>query len=251
MQLFPVQTGILKDGDPLSDSILKAVQLQDNDVIVCSSKVVATTEGGAIALEDLIVSDDARMWAKRCGKSPAFRQAILEETARMNGHVVSGSPQAMLTELQPDGLKEGSILAVNAGLDQSNTEEGFAIGWPYDPVASAHRLRQELMAQSEKHIAVIISDSCCRPRRLGVTAMALTVSGMDPLHSQIGKPDLFGQSLRMTHEATADQLATAANLLMGNANQGIPAVIIRDHGIPLTDFEGWVPGIDPEEDIFR
>jgi coenzyme F420-0:L-glutamate ligase/coenzyme F420-1:gamma-L-glutamate ligase len=78
----------------------------------------------------------------------------------------------------------------------------------------------------------------------------LTVSGFDPLISQIDTPDLFGTPLKMTHEATADQLATAANFLMGNADESTPAVVIRDHGLPLTDFHGWVPGIARKDDLF-
>ena len=75
-------------------------------------------------------------------------------------------------------------------------------------------------------------------------------SGLDPLLSQKGKTDLFGKPLKITTEAVADQLATAANFLMGNAAQSIPAVIIRDHGLTLSDWEGWIPGIEPEKDLF-
>jgi len=83
-----------------------------------------------------------------------------------------------------------------------------------------------------------------------VTAFALVVSGFDPLVSKIGERDLFGRELTMTVEAVADQLATAANMIMGNAAESRPATIIRNHGIPFTDFEGWVPGISKEEDLF-
>ncbi len=100
-------------------------------------------------------------------------------------------------------------------------------------------------------IAVLLSDSCCRPRRLGVTAFALACAGLDPLVSQAGREDLHGRKLRITTEAVADQLATAANFAMGNADQSIPAAVIRDHGLSLSDFCGWVPGIEPEEDLFR
>ncbi|MBU1123155.1 coenzyme F420-0:L-glutamate ligase, partial [Patescibacteria group bacterium] len=101
-----------------------------------------------------------------------------------------------------------------------------------------------------KKIAVILTDSCCRPRRIGVSAYALTVSGIDPLEDRIGKKDLFGKELLMTMESRADQLATATNMLMGNTNESIPAAIVRDHGLELSDFEGWVDGIEPEEDLF-
>ena len=80
---------------------------------------------------------------------------------------------------------------------------------------------------------------------LGVTAFALVCVGLDPLLSQQGVEDLFGKPLRITTEAIADQLATAANFVMGNAGQSTPAAIIRAHGLRLSDFAGWVPGIEP------
>ena len=112
-------------------------------------------------------------------------------------------------------------------------------------------LKHILTEDHGKKIAVIVSDSCCVPRRMGVTAFALVTSGIDPFVAQKGKPDLFGRALRFTQEAIADQLATTANMVMGNADQSTPAAIIRDHGISLSPFDGWVKGIEPEEDLFR
>src|SRR3989338_9234606 len=240
MELLPILTPRLKAGDDLVSQLTKG-KPRPGDIIAVSSKAVATVEGSAIDLRKLSVSAEAALWATKLNRDDplegAFRQAVINETARMNGRVLDTSAYAMLTELRPDGLTEGTILAVNAGLDQSNTLPDHAIGWPKDPVASARKLRQHLeqtlhvagstfhgetlsnvqRGTSERRIGILLTDSCCRPRRLGVTAMALAVSGFPPLISQIGKPDLFGKELRMTFEATADQLATAANFLMGNA----------------------------------
>lgn len=271
MLILPIHCPILHAGDRLSSLLLRHGEIRANDLLVISSKAVATVEGTAIDLKTTKPTREAEQWSKKCGKTPEFRQAVLDETERMRGLIIGSCPQAMLTELRPDGLTEGTILAINAGLDESNIKEGYAIGWPRDPVKSVQNLREELEKQisgqsdhlplitdhSSKtskmlpKIGVILSDSCCRPRRIGVTAMALTVSGIDPLTTMIGKQDLFGKELRMTIEATADQLATAANFLMGNAAQSIPAVIIRDHGLPFIKFTGWIPGIATKEDIFR
>ena len=278
MELLPILTPRLKAGDDLVSQLTKG-KPRPGDIIAVSSKAVATVEGSAIDLRKLSVSAEAALWATKLNRDDplegAFRQAVINETARMNGRVLDTSVYAMLTELRPDDLTEGTILAVNAGLDRSNTLPDHAIGWPKDPVASARKLRQCLEQalqvpgsrfqkqatwnletgtdhrNGKPHIGVLLTDSCCRPRRLGVTAMALAVSGFPPLISQIGKPDLFGKELRMTFEATADQLATAANFLMGNAAESVPAVILRGHGITLTEDEGWVPGIKPEEDLFK
>jgi F420-0:gamma-glutamyl ligase len=197
----------------------------------------------------------------------------------------STAPSAAATgSAQHDVNKSlGVILTANAGMDESNTPEGTAIGWPEDPVKSAKGIRQRIMQNSDqflvsscwllvrkiirngifgklktnnyqlttRRLAVLITDSCVRPRRWGVVAFALTCAGIDPFKDEAGNDDLFGKKLKITREATADQLATAANMLMGNAGQSVPAVIIRDHGLTLSDYEGWVPGIDPEEDLFK
>ena len=251
MLLQPIQTALLTPESTLSFSLVQDCAVEDDDIIAISAKACAITEGATIDLSHITVTPEAEEWAERCGRTPAFRQAVLNETERMNGAVVGSCPQAMLCELKPNGLADGSILAVNAGLDNSNIEEGFAIGWPEDPIASVQKLRDALKSETGKRVGIIMTDSCCRPRRLGLTAMALTVCGIEPLQSQIGEKDLFGHELTMTHEAIADQLATAANFLMGNADQSTPAVLLQDHGLPLTDFCGWVPGIEREQDLFR
>ena len=269
MQLIPVPSPILKQGDDLCTLLMHA-GLQSGDIVVISSKALATVEGGMVALAKMQPSSEAVQWSKRCGGTPEFRQAVLDEVKRLNGKILAGCPQAMLTELKPEGMPSGTILVANAGLDESNAPEGYCIGWPADAVKSVKQLRRELenllktkktkrtkknssssFSSSSSSVALIISDSSCRPRRIGVIAIALVVSGLDPVQSSIGKSDLFGKKLRMTQEAVADQLATAANMLMGNAAQSIPAVIIRDHGISLTNFEGWVPGINPQDDLFQ
>ena len=246
MLLLPLQTPTIKTGDDLS-KILSQNDIQDGDIIAVSSKVVAAAEGAAIDLSKCEVSEEAQYWFELCGKTAEFRQAVLDETKRMHGSVLGHCENAMLTEIKPDGLQSGTILTANAGLDSSNIDEGFAIGWPHDPVASSEKLIKEI----GKDIGILITDSCCRPRRIGVIAFAITCTGFSPLVRQRGKEDLFGRELRMTQEALADQLATATNMIMGNANQSTPAVIVRDHNIPFSDFSGWVPGMDREKDLFR
>lgn len=250
MKILPLSTPILKKGDNLIDILVQKGNLEDEDILVLSSKAVATVEGAEIDLSKISPSEEAKEWAQKAGSSAEFRQAVIDETKRLNGILITHSPVAQLSEVKPQGMTDGKILAINAGLDQSNIQEGFAIGWPVDPVLSAKKIKEELEEKTGKRLAVIISDSCCRPRRLGVTAIALTVAGMNPMRSLIGTSDLYDKKLKMTQEAVADQLATAANFVMGNANEAVPAAIIRDHEVELTEFCGWVPGIDPKEDIF-
>ncbi len=242
---MPIITKRLKQGDDLAMILGKIADFNERDILVVSSKVIATCEGAKIELKKNTPTEEAKKLSVLCHQDPHFTQAVLDEMKRMNGEVAGVSPYALLTSLKPNGMKKGRILCPNAGLDRSNVENGYVIGWPKDPVASVRKLSETLK------IPVIISDSCCAASRLGVTAFALCCCHLDPIRSEIGKPDLFGHPMLITNEATADQLATAANAAMGNADQSSPAAIIRDHGIPRSNFCGWVDGIEPDEDMFR
>jgi len=251
MQLIPIKTPLIKEGDDLAAILTDQVKLEEDDILIVSSKAIAMAEGAVIDLKKIEITDEGKKWAEKIGRTPEFRQAVINEANRLNGTVCGSCPNAMLTDIKPDGLEGNGILVANAGLDQSNIDDGYAIGWPHDPLASTVKLQKDLINKSGKKIAVILTDSCCRPRRLGLTALALTVSGIEPFENHRGKPDLFGKELKMTSEAVADQLATAGNMLMGNADQSIPAVIARDHSFKLSGFSGWVPGINKEEDLFN
>ncbi len=283
MILLPLTTPLLRSGDDLATILCRTGAIHNGDILVLSSKALATVEGAQIDLSAIEISEEAKKYAITCNQDPRFTQAILEETTRMNGRVVGTCPYALFTALRPEGMEAGMILCPNAGLDQSNVEQGFAIGWPRDCVSSTKRFQQDILRYFKKEtnetkesnetedstsyklftrrsqsaggqptssIAIILSDSCCKPARLGVTAFALTCAGIDPLKSEVGSSDLFGKPLRMTHEALADQLATAGNILMGNAGQCTPAAIIRDHNIPFSHYSGWVNGIEPKDDLF-
>ncbi len=269
MLLLPVHTPLIRPGDHLASLLYKEGGIEQGDIIVLSSKAVAAAESAFIDLSRLSPSPKAAALSAKTGRSPAFCEAVLRELRRLHGEVINTCPGAALTDVRPDGLPSGSILTANAGLDESNVPKGQAIGWPRDPVMSVRRLREELeqymrnsslrvtgyenleTRNSKPATAVILTDSCCTPRRHGVTAIALACSGIDPLESMKGQKDLFGKPLQITTEAIADQIATAGNFLMGNAGQSVPAVLLRDHGLTLSDWEGWVPGIAAEEDLFQ
>jgi coenzyme F420-0:L-glutamate ligase len=246
MEILPIITPLLHASDDLAGILLKTNLIKAGDIIVVSSKVLAMTEGRILKLADATPSDEAMRLSKTCHQDPRFTQLILDETQRMNGEVAGESPFAILTSLRPNGMKSGRILCPNAGLDLSNVDEGSAIGWPLDPVKSAINLKNKL-----GDVAVIVSDSCCNAGRLGVTAFALACASIDPFRSEVGTKDLFGKALRVTHEAIADQLATAGNAVMGNAAQSCPAAVLRDHHLPFSPFTGWVDGMDEENDLFR
>ena len=243
MELLPLKTGLLRAGDDLAAALRRAGDIRAGDIVVVTSKVVAACEDAFVDLATIAVSDAARKEAEKTGRSAEFCQAVLNETSRMHGKVVGRCPGALLSLVHPaEGMH---IVAANAGMDQSNVPEGTALGWPVDSAASAKRLREELAC------AVIVVDSCCTALRTGIDAYALACAGVDPIRDERGKPDLFGRPLRMTSDAVADGLAAASSVLMGNAAQATPAVIVRDHGLPESDFAGWVPTFPPEDDLFR
>lgn len=250
MLLLPIHTRRLEPGDDLAAVLAESEAPRAGDVVVISSKAAATVEGWFVDLGSLHPSPEAERLAGRTGRSAPFIEAVLLETERRNGTVIGSCPGALLTELSPEGLGAASILVANAGLDESNAPQGSAIGWPIDPVGTSSMLRCRLEERAGGGLAVLLTDSCVRPRRRGVVAFALAASGLDPLAPQQGRPDLYGNPLRITVEASADQLATAANFLMGNADQSTPAVLVRDHGLALSEFEGWVPTMPREEDLF-
>lgn len=226
MEVLPIHTALLEEGDDLASILGDNADLQDGDILCISSKAVATVEGAAMLCDD-------------------FDDAVEREAKRMNGTVIRSTHGVMLTELSPDGM-EGTFLVPNAGLDKSNVQEGYVIGWPVDPVASISALSSRLRA-----LPVILTDSGLSPRRRGVTAFAIACCGVDPILSIVGKKDLFGGQMRITEEAIADQLATIANTVMGNSNQSVPAAIIRGHGLPKSDYCGYVPGIKREDDLYH
>lgn len=259
MEILLIRTPLLRAGDDLARILADHGDIRTGDIVVISSKAAATAEGASIDLSLMRPGAEAKRLAKESGRDAAFIQCVLNETKRLDGRVIGATTGAILTELQPVGFGEGVLLVPNAGLDQSNVEEGFAIGWPGDPVGSVRELREALrggarrargMQGARSDIAVILSDSCCAAGRLGVTAFGLACAGIDPFLSLIGKPDAFGRTMHMTYEAVADQLATAANAVMGNSSQMTPAAIVRGHGYALSAFAGWVPGMAKEKDLF-
>lgn len=266
VQLLPLQTGTLEQGCDLGYAIEGAVKrgkinLQGDDILIVSSKVVSLSEGRVISLKNISPTFEAQELAKKLQtRSPEFSEAVLREIKYRKGKLLGTCEGAALTEIH-------GILIANAGLDCSNAPPHCALGWPEDPPASAEKLRfaleEHMVRQAHHdvgrhpepvegpHLAVIIIDSCCLPRRRGLTAVALSCSGISPFLDERSRKDLFGKNLHYTVDAVADCLASAASLLMGNGAQGIPVVLVRDHRLELENFTGWVEGIPEEEDLFR
>lgn len=204
------------------DNLAKAhVALREHDVLVFAQKVVSKAEGRCVDLTQVVPSPRAHAVAQQVGKDARLVEVILSESRQ----VVRQRPDVLIVE-----HRLGYVMA-NAGVDQSNVADAAAgdraLLLPEDPDASAERLRAALMQRAACQLAVVINDSFGRPWRRGATGVAIGCAGLAAWRDLRGQADLFGRRLRVTEVATADEVAAAASLLMGQANEGIPVVLVR------------------------
>ncbi len=240
MELFPIKTRIITPDDDLMDVIFEAMKqqnlsFQDKDILVIAETPLGTTEGCTIKLTDIKPSEEAIKMAEKYELLPEIAQLVLDES----DEILGGIPHVILT------IKYNTLMA-NAGVDKSNVPEGYAQVLPKDPAGSAEKIRSIVKEKTGKSIGVIIADSRTQPLRVGNIGMALAVSGFVPVEDERGRKDLFGKPLRITRRAVADNLTSAAEVLMGESNESIPAVIIRGAPVRFVDktFESkdmWMP----------
>ncbi|MDI6885576.1 MAG: coenzyme F420-0:L-glutamate ligase [archaeon] len=236
----------IKEGDDLAHLFLDAleaknVKLEDGDAIVITSKIISKSEGRVVDLSDVRASSEAERIAREMEKDPKIVQIILDEAKE----IVRMANKHIIVE-----TKHGFVCA-NAGVDQSNVEEGKAVLLPEDPQKSAYTLKKEIEARSGKEVSVLISDSFGRAFRDGVTGICIGVSGIPALLDRIGEEDRFGRISRITKEAVADEICAAANLVMGEFRESIPITIVR--GLALERCEGEIQELlfKREDDLFR
>jgi len=232
MQLLGIRTPIIRPGEDIIKILLESLkeqgtQLQNGDVVVLAESAVATAEGRVVRLTDIELTAEACDLAQKYQLDPREMQLIIEECDEICG----GVPGAALT------ITRGT-LSPNAGIDSSNAPEGCVVLMPKDPQKSAASIREGLEKACSCHIGVIIGDSRTQPLRLGCVGIALGTSGLEPVEDARGSLDLFGKELKITRKAVADNMVSAAQLMMGEAGESIPAVIIR--GAPVKMIEGSI-----------
>lgn len=207
---------LIHAGDNLPSIICENIELQDRDIVIAASTVVAKAEGEIFRLEDITPGKISLEIAARTGKDSRFIEAVLSRSRE----VLVEKPFMLVTTLS-------GHTCVNAGIDESNIENGFLLYPPESPDASASRLGQKLEKLSGKKLSVIVTDTNGRAFKIGQTGAAIGIYKIKPVKRWIGEKDLFGKDLEITEEAIADELAGAANLLMGEGADGIPVVVIR------------------------
>jgi coenzyme F420-0:L-glutamate ligase/coenzyme F420-1:gamma-L-glutamate ligase len=218
---------------------------EDGDILVVAQKIVSKAEGRYVDLAAVRPSLAAEALAAEIDKDPRFVEVVLSETRRM----VRRRPGLLIVE-----HRLGFVMA-NAGVDHSNlpsedaTERVLLL--PLDPDRSARALREALVAAFGAHLAVIISDSFGRAWRKGTVGVALGAAGLPALVDLRGHPDLFGRQLQVTETGFADEIATAAGLVMGQANEGVPMVLVRGLSWSAPEVPAAALVRPAEHDLFR
>lgn len=239
---------LIGKGDSIGELIYFAAKkqktpIQEKDVIVITHVVVSKAEGNTVNLDEISPSERAKDIAKQTGKEPALVEVILRETEE----IVRLGNNSIITETR------SGIICANAGVDKSNIngERNLAL-LPRDPDASAQRIRQEIRKLSGCDVAVIVSDTHGRPLRMGEINVAIGLAGIKPIRDRRGEKDLFGYVLRVKQTAVADELASAAELVIGQTNEGIPAAIIRGYDyLPEENPSVRTLTRPKEKDLFR
>lgn len=238
---------IIKEGDDLAELICRGaeqqgVHVEDGDIIVITHVVVSRAEGSVVNLDRVKPSEFAKSLGQRLNKDPALVEVVL----RQSKSIVRMGDGNIITE-----TNHGFICA-NSGVDKSNVpgERNVAL-LPVEPDCSAQRIRKEIRKLTGKDVAVIISDTHGRPLRDGQINIAIGVAGIDPIQNRRGEKDLFGYVLTVKKTAVADELASAAELVIGQVAEGVPVAMIRGYAYLKSEIVRATKLIRPrEKDLF-
>lgn len=247
IEIVPVRiSSDIKPHDKLDSKILEAmrksvVELQDHDILVVAQKIVSKAEGRIMDLDIVKPSRKAQKMAKEHSKDPRVMEVILQESVKLlraqSGIIVSET-------------KQGFVCA-NAGVDQSNIEGSKVVLLPVDSDKSARKLKKAIKRKIGKEIGVIITDTFGRPFRNGQTNVAIGIAGIKPIKSYIGSFDMHGRKLKVTEIAVVDEIASAAELVMGKAS-GIPVAVVRGYEYEKSTRHSIKQIIrQSEKDLFR
>ena len=222
---------IIKEKDDLAELICnvaekRGIGIEDGDVIVITHIVISRVEGKIVNLDAIEPSEFAKSLGQRLDKDPALVEVVLRESksiVRMgNGNIITET-------------RHGFVCA-NAGVDRSNVPgERNAVLLPVNPDRSAQRIREKIRKITGRDVAIIVSDTNGRPLRDGQINVAIGVAGIEPIRSRIGEKDLFGYVLRVKRIAIADEVASAAELVIGQADEGVPVAIVRGYEYPKSE----------------
>ena len=240
----------VQPGDDLTGLILHAMAqadmtLADGDVLAIAQKIVSKAEGRLVRLADVQPSARAVEVAAQTDKDPRVVELILQESDE-----ISRMRRGVLIVRHRLGFT-----SANAGIDRSNvaqsSDEETVLLLPRDPDGSAEKLREEIAARLGAQVGVVITDSHGRPFRMGTVGVAIGVAGIPALWDRRGEPDLYGYELQHTDVGVADEIAAAAGLLMGQAAEGTPVVVISGLQLPFAAGKATDLVRPKEFDLYR
>jgi coenzyme F420-0:L-glutamate ligase/coenzyme F420-1:gamma-L-glutamate ligase len=249
IEIIPIENmPLISIGDNIAGIIVASSKKQNTpiknkDIIVITHKIVSKAEGNIVNLNEVSPSERAKEIASRTEKDPELVEVVLRDTKE----VVRLGHNSLITE------NKNGIICANAGVDKSNVEgERNITLLPRNPDASAQNIRREIKNLTNLDVAVIVTDTHGRPFRMGEINTAIGVAGIKPTRDRRGEKDLFGYALRIKQTAVADELASAAELVIGQANEGIPVAIIRGYDYKSAENVSAKELIRPKEaDLFR
>ena len=241
LQVIPVKfQKEVESNDDLVDLILESFEINDDDILVFSQKIISKNEDRILNLSSVSPSLLADGIASSYGKDPRLVELILSESKR----IVRMENGVIIVE-----TKHGFVCA-NAGIDESNVEDGYATLLPNDPDRSANLLKEKIKQKTGKNVAVIISDTFGRPFRLGQTDIAIGIAGLEPILDYNGKPDTFGKIMQVTAIAVADEICSASELVMGKI-QKCPIAVIRNYNFNSSTAKIQEMLRSDHDDLFR
>jgi coenzyme F420-0:L-glutamate ligase/coenzyme F420-1:gamma-L-glutamate ligase len=231
---------IVTTEDEMWESLETSLQfiIQDGDILVSAHTPWSRLRGPIFKLSDIKPSDRAIKIGKQLDKDPEKIEIVLQ----LSNKVVKTGRNVIITE------NKAGVVCANAGADQSNAGIGYVVGVPDDPDTLAKEIRTFVQTSLKKNIGVIISDTVGRALRRGAVNIAIGVANIEPMKSEIGKTDLFGYEMRISEIAIADEIASAAELVQGQTNEGVPFVIVRGYNFKFKENTSALILNRPEEE---
>ena len=246
LTVIPLKARYQKSEFDLFNEITKTlsengVLLENGDVIVISSKYIASSQGRILDIDKVTISENANHVSKKYKMDPKFVEIVLRESDKIFG----GISGFIITS-------SDNILAPNAGIDKSNSNGTRLILYPENPYQIAEILNRKIFFDYSVHVGIIITDSRLMPARVGTVGVAIACSGLEPVKDLRGQHDLDGNPLKVTFQATADNLASIANHKMGEGSESQPIAIVRDSECELTSrkIEPTEMSISHEECVY-
>ncbi|MEJ6767745.1 MAG: coenzyme F420-0:L-glutamate ligase [Gammaproteobacteria bacterium] len=240
---------LIEPGDHLNEIILKSISdnnllLEDGDILIIAQKIISKAENRYINLDDVIPSQSAIDLGEELNRNPAFIQLILNESKS----IISKEKNVIIVE------HNLGFIHINAGIDRSNIpqDENLVLLLPIDPSSSAEIIQSFISKSLNINISVVITDSMSRPYRSGVTNFALASANIQSLIDLKGESDIYGNTLKSTEIAIADELAAAAGLLMGQGDELKPVILMK--GFSKSSYginDALDLTVDEKNDLYR